>query len=451
MRRLIFVSFCLALAACGPAKPIPTPTATLVPSPTPLPSPTTAPTAVPGVLYVDPASDLGPISPYVYGANFSEYGAVPVDMLQSAYDAHVTALRGLGGGWGEDNDIQTYLLDMFIALCKQMGAIPTVSVRFKGGTPEAAAEWVRYANIEKGYGIIYWSIGNEPNYELDNGQHFDTVYYNQQWRAIALAMKAVDPKIKLMGPELSQWGTSLANTPKDPAGRDWMTEFLKANGDLVDVVTVHRYPLYHADGTTSTIDDLRQNTQEWGNMVIYLRDLIHTTTGRDIPIAFTEINSDPSPVLGAVASPDSVYNAIWYADVLGRLIQQQVFMVNYWVLAYRSGGLGLIFNSSLRPSYYVLQMYSHFGSQQVYAASGIPDVSVYAAKKTDGSLTVMVINLADTAQRVPLRLEALTPTAAEVWLFDASHNATDLGQKSMPTDGMLDLPGQSITLYVIDQ
>ncbi len=451
MRRIFLVSFLFILAACGPAKPPAVPTATPSPAPTSSPSPTLMPTAVPGVLYVDPAKDLGPISPYVYGSNFSEYGAVPVDMLQTAYNAHINALRGLGGGWGETNDIQTYLVDMFVALCKQMGAIPTLSVRFLNGTPEAAAGWVQYANIQKGYGIHYWSIGNEPDYELNNGQHIDTVTYNQQWRAIALAMKAVDPTIKLMGPELSQWGTSLATTPKDPAGRDWMTEFLKANGDLVDVVTVHRYPLYHANGAPSTVDELRQDTQEWGNMAIYLRDLVHQTTGRDIPIAFTEVNSDPSPVLGGVASPDSFYNAIWYADVLGRLIQQGVLMVNQWVLADRTGGLGLIYGSNLRPSYYVFQMYSHFGTELVYASSGISEVSLYAAKEPDGTLTLMVINLSDTEQRAPLQLQGMAPKTAEVWLFDATHNATDLGPQSIPSDGVLSLPQQSINLYVLGQ
>jgi hypothetical protein len=45
--------------------------------------------------------------------------------------------------------------------------------------------------------------------------------------AIAEAMKAVDPTIKLMGPELHQWGASLNTTLKDSSGRDWMVEFLK--------------------------------------------------------------------------------------------------------------------------------------------------------------------------------------------------------------------------------
>ena len=429
----------LLLVACVPT----------VSTASPTPGPTVLPTPVPNALYVDPGKDLGPISPYIYGSNYSMYGAVPVDMLQAAFDSHITALRWPGGAWGNQNDVQTYQLDSFIAFCKKVGAIPTISVRFNNGTPEAAAELVRYANIEKGYNIQYWSIGNEPDYEKNDGKNYDTVFYNQEWRAIALAMKAVDPKIKLMGPELSQWGTSLATTKKDPAGRDWMTEFLRANGDLVDIITIHRYPMYHADGTVSTIDDLRKNTLEWGDLVVYLRTLIHEITGRDLPIAFTEVNSDPSPVLGGAASPDSFYNAIWYADVLGRLIQQHVFMVNQWVFAYRSGGLSLIYNSELRPTYYVFQVFSHFGNQQIFASSGKAEVTVYAATRADGALTIMVINLSDTEQRVPLQVQGVALSKAEVWLFDSTHKAADLGQQPFPSDGGLILPAQSITLYAI--
>jgi len=403
------------------------------------------------VLYVDPEVDLGPVSPYVYGANYSMDGAVPAGMMDDALNSQITTLRYPGGAWGDRNDLMyfQYQIDMFMSFCQQLGAMPTVSVRLLNGTPQAAADLVRYINIQQKYGVVYWSIGNEPNlYASLPNVDYDTVRFNQEWRAIAQAMKAVDPTIKLLGPELSQWGTDLASTPKDSAGRDWMTEFLKANGDLVDVVTVHRYPLYHADGKSSTVDDLRNNTLEWTDLVTYLRGLVHETTGRDIPLAFTEVNSDPSNVLGGVASPDSYYNALWYADVLGHLDQQGVFMANYWVLA-GSGGLGLLYTGQIRPAYYVFRLYSHFGNERVYSSSGVEFVDAYAAKRPDGTLTIMVINLTDSEQQVRLQVQGKRLSTAEVWLLDATHNAEDLGQQSIQPNGMLVLPAQSASLYVI--
>ena len=468
---LMGVMILALLAACSPAAPIATPIVTPTAAPTQtlaavvteLPSPTVVPTARPNVLYVDPTQDMGLISPYMYGSNYGPWTAVPASMMQEALDSHVTALRWPGGSWGEENDVQTYHLDAFVALCKKMGAIPTISVRFQGGTPEGAAALVRYANIVQGYHITYWSIGNEPNLELKDGKSIDTVTFNQQWRAIALAMKAVDPKIKLMGPEISQWGTDISKTPKTPPTKpptgldrqDWMTDFLKANGDLVDIVAVHRYPFTApTDKNPVTVERLRQNTLEWDAMVIYLRDMIHQITGRDIPIAFTEVNSDTSNVSGGVASPDTEYNAIWYADVLGRLIQQNVFMVNHWVFALTgmggvSGGLGLLYPGQVRPTYYVFQMYNQFGSERVFSSSGVRFVTVYAAKRPDGTLTLMVINLTDNEQQVPLQIQGMQPAQADVWRFDATHNAVDLGQQAMPADGKVVLPAQSITLYAV--
>jgi alpha-L-arabinofuranosidase len=445
-RPFLFVALLgIVSASCGPTTP-----AKILDTPTPQA----------GTLVVDPGMDLGPISPYIYGSNYGPSNAVPVNMIQTAFDSHVTVLRFPGGRWGNENDIYPSQIDTFIALCKKMGAIPTISVRFQNSTPETAAALVQYANIEQGYGITYWSIGNEPDYELLNGKKFDTVYFNGQWRAIALAMKAVDPTIKLMGPELSQWSMELAKTPKFPPTKtptslerqDWMTDFLRANGDLVDIVTVHRYPVYALTSRTPiTADTLRQNTLEWDPMVTYMRDLIQQITSRDLPIAFTEVNSDPDPMLGQEASPDSFYNAIWYADVLGRLISKHVFMVNQFELSNRRGALGLIFNSELRPTYYVFQMYSHFGNELVYSSSGVDFVTVYAAKRTDGTLTLMVINLTDFEQRIPLQIKGKTSKQAEVWLFDATHKAEDLGLQAMPANGAVVLPARSITLYALSK
>jgi hypothetical protein len=434
MRRLFLCLFLVTLVtgACRSSEPAP------------------LPTAEPGTLYIDPAVDLGPISPYLYGSNHGPWTAVPMDMIPVALDSGITALRWPGGNWGDRNKIQTYQLDQFIDFCNQMKAVPTISVNLRDGTPEDAAELVRYANLEKGYGIEYWSIGNEPTlFEEELGTTYDTEIFNPQWRKFAEAMKAVDPDILLMGPELHQWGTSLETTLKDSSGRDWMTEFLKANGDLVDIVTVHRYPLWKPPSESVTVSELRENTKEWDDMVIYLRGLIEEYTGKDLPIAFTEVNSDPSTKFRGEATPDSFYNAIWYADILGRMMGEHVFMVNHFVLSYRNSGLGLIAGSEIRPTYYTFQMYKHLGDQQVYSSSGVEDVTVYAAKREDGTLTLMLINLSDVEQSVTLDVNGIKLDKAESWLFDSSHNADNLGIQNLPAGGALILPLQSMTLYVI--
>ena len=414
--------------------------------------PAPAPTPIPDALFVEPSTSLGPISPYLYGTNYGPLHAVVLDVMPLAESGGFTALRFPGGRWTDTVDMQPFQIDQFIAFTKQLGAMPTISVRLLGGEPETAAELVRYTNIQKRYGVTYWSIGNEPNiYTLLKQVNYEYTpdNLNKDWRPIALAMKAADPTIKLIGPELSQWNETYDATPKDPAKRDWMTEFLKANGDLVDVVSVHRYPMFSPTNGPVTVQQLRENTRKWVAEVEYLHGLIREILGRDLPIAITEMNSDPSNAMLQEVSPDSFYNAIWYADVLGQLMNADVFMVNQWVLSQRTTGLGLFHGPEVRPTYYVFPLYKNFGSEQVYAASGVTDVDIFAAKRTDGALTLMVINVADVEQRVPLQVKGTQLKEAEVWLLDATHNAENLGLQTFTTDGVLTLPAQSATLFVI--
>lgn len=433
MKRLSLITLLIiiSLSACGPAP---------------------APTPIADTLFVEPGTSLGPISPYLFGTNYGPMHAVALDVLPLVENGGFTALRFPGGAWTDTADMQNFQIDQLMAFSKQVGAMPTISVRMLDGKPETAAELVKYTNIKKKYGVTYWSIGNEPNIytQLKQADYDYTVEnLNKDWRAIALAMKATDPTIKLMGPELSQWNDSYETTPKDSAQRDWMTEFLKANGDLVDVVTVHRYPMFSPTNGPVTAQQLRENTRKWTKEVEYLHSLIKQTLGHDLPVAITELNSDPSNAQLQEASPDSFYNAIWYADSLGQLMNADAFMVNQWVLSQRTTGLGLLKGDEVRPTFYVFPLYKNFGSEQVYAASGVTDVDIFAAKRADGTLTLMVINLSDTEQRIPLQVKGIQLKEAEVWLLDATHNAENLGTQAFASDGTLTLPAQSATLYVI--
>ena len=435
----------LIIAGCGKTPALATGSVPTIPAPTP--AATALPSPVPGTLYVDPASDRGPVSPYLFGSNYGPWNAVPFSMLQSAFDSGVTILRFPAGSWGDQNDIQPYQVDTFMGILQKMGATALINVRLENGTPGQAAQLVRYVNIDKKYNVRYWAIGNEPTLY---GGGYDTLQFNKDWRAIALAMKAVDPSIKLVGPELHQFTDQPAQNPRDSAGRDWMTEFLKANGDLVDIVSFHRYPFPLSNSAPpATIAELRQNVVQWDKIFTYLHGLIRQTTGRDLPMAVTEFNSHYNKVTNGEATPDSQYNAIWLADVLGRMIRSHVFIADQWMLASQGDqdGWGLITSGKLRPSYYVYQMYKLFGSEQVYSSSDDPDLSIYAAKRPDGTLTVIVINLSLVAKTKPLGIEGRPAVQAEAWLFDSMHKAEDIGVVNL-SNGLTISP-ESMTLFTI--
>jgi len=438
---ILFLSF---LAGCTPSAPV-------LPTPTPEPAPTLVPTPRPNSLYVNPGQSLGPISPLVYGSNYGPWAAVPAARLTEAEASGVTVLRFPGGEWGDRNDLKPYQIDAFMAFCQRLNATATINIRTMKGTPEAAAELVRYVNLERKYGIRYWAIGNEPQfYEAALGEPYGVDRFNREFRTLAAAMKAVDPGIQIIGPELTNFGPDPEKNPKDSTGKDWMIEFLRANGDIVDVVSIHRYPFPANNfAPARTMDDLRQDTAHWDPTLQYLRSLIQEETGRELPIAVTEANSDWTKANGGEATPDSFYNAIWWADSLGRMIRERVILVNHWILAYASGGWGLVAPAGPRPTYYVYQVYKNFGEELLYSASDVADVSIYAARRKDGALTLMVINLADSPQRVTLDIVGSAPQTASVILLDPTHNAADLGEQPFLDDDHLVLPPQSVTLYIL--
>lgn len=400
-------------------------------------------------LFVDVSRELGPISPYVYGANYGPLQTVPLDLADEARQSGIRFLRFPGGRWGDQNNIQPFQIDMFIKLARQLGAEPSISVRLEGGTPEAAADLVRYTNIENGYNVRYWAIGNEPNL-FDN---YTTEDHNREWRAIAEAMLAVDPTILLIGPDTSQYSGDPLTDPKDSLGRDWVREFLRANGDLVDIVAVHRYPFPRSMANpVTTIDDLRRNAPEWSRILPALRAVIRETTGRDdLPVAITEANSHWSKSIGGEATPDSFYNAIWWADVLGRLIRDGAFIVNYFDFQSNPGrgGWGLLGSYEVRPTYYTYQLYKRFGSELVYAESSVPDLSIYAALRDDGMLTVLIVNLGDQPQTSPVQIDGarVAGPPEEVWRLDAGHKAEPLEHPTWQQP--IYLPARSVTLYVL--
>lgn len=95
----------------------------------------------------------------------------------------------------------TLNFDEFMSVCNQTGAKAHVNVAVSYKSPDIlnatmAAEWVRYSNITKGYGVKYWEIGNEMWHpDKKAGYNLDTIVYIV--KKYSNAMKAVDPSIKI--------------------------------------------------------------------------------------------------------------------------------------------------------------------------------------------------------------------------------------------------------------
>ena len=427
------------------------------PTPPAIETPPTAtippePTETPAGIWIDPTAELTPISPLVYGTNYGPWQAVTVENQPAFEQSGLKFLRFPGGRWGDENKIRDYQVRQLMTHVEQIDGDVTISARLLGGTPEEAADLVRLVNDEMGHNVHYWSIGNEPSLYIDlqKAAGWDTVFYNEQWRLFADAMREADPDIAILGPNTHQFRADETTNPKDPNGLDWMREFLRANGDNVDVVTFHRYPFpINKANPLPTPDQLRDNSQEWDEIIPTIRALILEETGREIPIGIMEINSNWSDVSGGEATPDSHINAIWWGDVLMRMIQQDVHMVTHFALQNKISGWAMLGRVDVRPTYYTYQIYKQLGETKVASGSDERYVNVLAAtRESDGALTVLLINLAEEAIIQPLEIAGSgMVSAAEVWQFSSEHNTENLGSQSF--EGSIELPGESMTLLVI--
>jgi hypothetical protein len=210
----------------------------------------------PGVIRVAGANPR-PIAPQAFGLNYwswvKQWGS-PVTNTQAQVKALAPALIRLGGQNNDTNQPEVFdlpQLDDAIAYIKAVGAEALLQVPLindaggKAGTPESAAAVVRYVNVEKKYGIKYFSIGNDPDlyamFKLRPTSYTATDHC-ARFSAFARAMKAVDPSMKVVGPDLSH---------KYRTGDDWLTPFLRAcggdQGQRMAPGGLHLHVLWHAN------------------------------------------------------------------------------------------------------------------------------------------------------------------------------------------------------------
>ena len=392
-----------------------------------------------------------PISPYLFGVNaFPKSGTRSVDSVNGnftgfmSYDAPIVnglqnagikLLRFPGGSWGEDQPGQNHILSYqqlydFSTLLYQVGADGMVQARLSNpidatGKPATlperanlAGNWVDFmsnpnsifrqknklANVQI-HPIKFWSVGNEPDKLMDPdqpGKPLTVAAYVNDFIQYSIAMHQNNPTIKVFGPEISQF-YGIGAGPKDSMGTLWMEGFLegvakyeKAHPDpkyhLLDGVSFHRYQFTDASGSPYL---LMSSPDEWNYLLPSLRQFIRQTMGRDVPIAITEINTNPTAQV-----PTRGQAALWWADTLGTLMNQQAEFVAYFSAEGVSQPYPL-FNSDGSPTamYRVMEMFSHLQPDLIPLQIQHDPISVYATQDdTHQTVSLLFVNKSSTNQ-----------------------------------------------------
>ena len=383
--------------------------------------PSTGPTPEPQRgIFVDAGYRYQPIPTLVYGTNTGPWQTIGFEQRQIAHDTKISMIRWPGGNWGDENDVTPLMVDEYMQLCQQIGATPSIHVRLFGGTAEKAAELVRYTNMTKQYAVRYWAVGNEPDLFVKKrgAAKYGIAEYVRDFIAFRAAMKAVDHSIVVMGPELSQFGPN-ESYPRDATGEYWLRGFLKAVPD-VEMVSLHRYPFGER---AVTRDMLAADPPSWTDSIAFVRQLMRDIIGKEIPLAITEANSDWSGRVDEAAGTNSWANALWWAEVLSRLIAADCQIVNQFCMgAIQSQGIGLFgpvsYDAGPLPTFEVYRLMQKLGGIRLHASIDDARAHVLAAQRDDGVLTLLFVNQRSQARVLPITIANAQPRGrARVWRF----------------------------------
>lgn len=316
------------------------------------------------------------------------------------------------GGIAPDENMPTkYQYIRMIDSIRLHGMEPMMQVPFWNYRYSAqdAANIVQYINITMGRNIKYWIIGNEPNLSYNYTTAAQIAAYHKQF---ASAMKAVDPTIKIVGPETASFKYTITNGLTNPGGADDITG-KDANGNYyLDVFTFHTYPF--GNGTNSSRAALISELMGSGNFyddVNYVQNRLancntyHNRTGDNkLEIGITEVNVNYTN-----ASDDDLYaygtysflGAQFVAEMYGIGMKTGAKFINLWSVIEGNSvanNCGFIdkYTSLKRPLYYHFQlMAENLKGQNVNCTLNQANVKAFASEDSS-QICVFIMNQDET-------------------------------------------------------
>jgi hypothetical protein len=314
---------------------------------------------------------------------------------------------------------------------------PETWIGLRVAGPLATDDGMNFLRIsrETPLGIKYWEIGNEcyGNWETDEqAVPHDPYTYAVRAKEYIAKMKAVDSSIKV-GVVVTTGETSYANNTSHPATNPrtgqvrngWtpvMLTTLKSLGVTPDFAIYHRYE--QGPGQESDAG-LLQSAKTWATDAADLRQQLNDylgAAGAGVELVVTENNSvytDPGK------QSTSLVNGLFLADSVGNLLQTEFNAFMWWgvrngpptnngviignmspmLYGWRTyGDYGMLSSPATGgsssyyeayPTYYMLKLLSYFargGDTVVKATSNNNLLAIYAVKRSNGTLCLLVIN-----------------------------------------------------------
>lgn len=328
-----------------------------------------------------------------------------------------------GGGQGGNWTLTAAHVDDFLALAKSVGAEPLIAINVKRGTPEAAVDLLRYMNVEGGHRVKWLQIGNEP--DLTDAMTAGPSMYVDQLRRFVDALRAVDPDVKIVGPEL----LTGAHVGGVNGTVDWMGPILAGAGGRIDGISWHYYPLDSAQANPSSSAIMsvphlfQESAPDWPPAALafadYVMPALATLRDRHAPggeVWVTELAEDPGPAAGEGIS-ETLAGALWQGDVLGRYGEYGPGGVLRWIFkASAMHKYAIVDGGDVpRPAFGTYWLYArHFGERFVATkSSALTTVAAHAALRADGALTLVLVNKTTETKRFAARVSGFSACSGE--------------------------------------
>jgi alpha-N-arabinofuranosidase len=317
----------------------------------------------------------------------------------------------------------------FIRVATNTHAQVFFTVNYGTGTPQQAADWVRYCNITNHCAFKYWEVGNESGgtWETDSNtvapwQPHDPWTFAMRFKDYYNQMKAVDPTIKIgASADITEDGTAnynnhpVVNPRTGVTHNGWtpvMLHTMLTNGCIADFLIDHKYA--PANGDTYSLLFSKTWATDAANLRQMLVDYLGTAS-TNVELNCTENGSEQD------RQAVSLVGGLFWADSVGQILQTEINSRLVWDL--RNGqsaisdsdnalygwrtlggdyftdwgivaGLGST-AASRYPTYYCGKLMKYFasgGDTVVSAASDSQWLSAYAVRQINGSLTLLIIN-----------------------------------------------------------
>ena len=302
-----------------------------------------------------------------------------------------------------DYDMHEIGTDEYIALCREIGAEPFITINLGMEGPLEAAQWVEYCNgapdtewgrlrAERGYpepyNVKYWSLGNEYGYGHMLGPN-DPEGYRKVVTQCAADMRAVDPSLIF----------TVCGIWWDEA---WHWEVLAKIGNCFDYVSFHDYTRLMKDFTGQAGKDEFRRVTAAAPAAIFeqvgrVRELVDrfAPAGKRIGISFDEWN-----VWYAWYRPVGVVEGIYTASMLHQFCRQARRLgiglgaffepINEGAIWVRPEQAGL---TAMGQAFALLKAHQHKRLVPVTATDPADDVDVVASRdETGGEVWVSLVN-----------------------------------------------------------